>query len=160
MAGTTIPDALSPLRGEPGRFVDPQGDPLERSRRANRRILVGFAVAVQAARRGSFGVAALAIARCTAQLHDVQRLDALHLYPAIARRFADDVETTAAVAAMRRDANAHARHFLRLVDGLFTRARPGMPPPEVLAEAEQALSAYLAGKESQLYRFYGLAVHR
>lgn len=136
---------------EPARAV------LERLRRENRQALVSFSVALHAARRNAFDVAALAIARCSRQLHDIQRQEALHLYPVIARRLVDDADTTAAVTAMRRDANAHVRHFLRLVDGLFTRSRPGMPSVALIEEAEHTLSAYFAGKEGHVYRFYALA---
>ncbi|MGN6518741.1 MAG: hypothetical protein ACTHK2_04870 [Dokdonella sp.] len=125
-------------------------------RRSNRELLMSYAVALHAGRRGSLGAAALANARCARQLHDVQRTEALRLYPTIARRMADDPEGAATVTSLRREANALARHFLRLTEGLFSRARPGMPPDSIVDEARAVLQRYLDEKETRLYRFYAL----
>jgi hypothetical protein len=138
----------TPLRYEPGL--------LDRLRRANRELVMSYSVALHAGRRGSREAAALAITRCARQLHDVQRTEALKLYPTIARHMADDPEGAAAVTLLRREANALARHFLRLVEGLFSRTRPGMPPDSLVDEAQNALQRYLAEKETHLYRFYAL----
>lgn len=148
MLGATMLGSVESRR----RQADPVPVHLEHSRRANRRILVGFSVALQAARRGAFDVAALAMSRCEMQLHEVQRFKALHLYPVIARRCADDADAAEVVAAKRREANAMLRHFLNLVEGLYTPARPRMPDPVLIAKAERALAAYFAGKEAHLYR--------
>ncbi|HEU4664002.1 MAG TPA: hypothetical protein VFS55_08225 [Dokdonella sp.] len=129
---------------------------IDELRRANREAMMSYSVALHAARRGSFEAAALAISRCARQLHDVQRTEALRLYPTIARRMAGDPEGAAAVAALRRDANALVRHFMRLVEGLFSRARPGMPSEALIEEARAVLQRYLVEKESHLYRFYAL----
>ena len=138
----------TPLRHDPGL--------IDELRRANRELMMSYSVALHAGRRGSFEAAALAITRCARQLHDVQRTEALRLYPTIARRTVDDPDGAAAVASLRREANALARHFIRLVEGLFSRARPGMPPEPLLDEARGVLQRYLDEKESRLYRFYAL----
>lgn len=144
--------------GAGARTVSLRHDPrlIDELKRANREAMMSYSVALHAGRRGSFDAAALAISRCARQLHDVQRTEALRLYPTIARRMANDPEGAAAVAALRRDANALVRHFMRLVEGLFSRARPGMPSEELIADARSVLQKYLAEKESRLYRVYAL----
>ncbi|MBA8883420.1 hypothetical protein [Dokdonella fugitiva] len=141
-------DWSAPWRHDPGL--------IEELRRANRGLMMSYSVALHAGRRGSFEAAALAISRCVRQLHEVQRTEALRLYPTIARRLADDVEGAATVTSLRREANALARHFMRLVEGLFSRGRPGMPPAALVDEARAVLQRYLDEKESRLYRFYAL----
>jgi hypothetical protein len=138
----------TPLRHEAGL--------LDQLRSANQELLMSFRVALHAGRRGLFDAAALAISRCTQQLHAVQRLEALRLYPPISRRMSEDPETAAMVTSLRREANGLARRFMRLTEGLFTPLRPGMPSDAVVSEAESVLRRYLVEKESRLYRFYAL----
>ena len=136
------------LRHEPGL--------LGQLRRANRELLMSYSVALHAARRGSFAAAALAISRCAQQIHAVQRLEALKLHPPISRCLASDAEMLTTVSSLRREANALARRFLRITEGLFGGPVRRMPDATVTIEAEELLKRYLEQKELHLYRFYAL----
>lgn len=136
------------LRHEPGL--------LGQLRRANRELLMSYSVALHAARRGSFAAAALAMSRCAQQVHAVQRLEALKLHPPISRCLASDAETLTTVSSLRREANALARRFLRISEGLFSGPKRRMPDVAVTMEAEALLKRYLELKELKLYRFYAL----
>jgi hypothetical protein len=138
----------TPLRHEPGLLGE--------LRRANRELLMSYSVSLHAARRGSFAAAALAMSRCAQQIHAVQRLEALKLHPPISRCLASDPETLTTVSSLRREANALARRFLRLTEGLFGGPRRGVPDVAVTIEAEALLQRYLEQKEQHLYRFYAL----
>lgn len=137
----------TPLRHEPGLLGE--------LRRSNHELLMSYAVASHAAQRGSFAAAALAISRCARQIHAVQRLEALRLYPPISRCMANDPETMTTVSGLRREANALARRFLRLTEGWYG-APQALPSAATTAEAQALLKRYLAQKESRLYRFYAL----
>jgi hypothetical protein len=138
----------TPLRHEAGL--------LAQLRRANHELLMSFSVALHASRRGSRDAAQLAISRCMQQIHAVQRLEALRLYPPISRRMTADPDSAAMVTSLRRESNAHVRRFLRLAEGLFSSTPKGTPVESVASEAEAVLRRYLVEKESRLYRFYAL----
>lgn len=138
----------TPLRHEPGL--------LGQLRQANRELLMSYSVALHAARGGSFAAAALAMSRCAQQIHAVQRLEALKLHPPISRCLASDAEMLSTVSSLRREANALARRFLRITEGLFHAPHRCMPDAAVTIEAEALLKRYLVQKEQHLYRFYAL----
>jgi hypothetical protein len=138
----------TPLRHEPCL--------LGQLRRANHELLMSYSVSLHAARRGSFAAAALAMSRCAQQIHAVQRLEALRLHPPISRCLAGDPDTLTTVSGLRREANALARRFLRLIEGLFGGPRRAMPDAALTIEAEALLKRYLMQKERHLYRFYAL----
>ena len=138
----------TPLRHEHGL--------LGQLRRANRELLMSYSVALHAARQGSFAAAALAMSRCAQQIQAVQRLESLELHPPISRCLASDAETLTTVSTLRREANALARRFLRIAEGLFSGSRRSMPDVAVTIEAEALLKRYLEQKELHLYRFYAL----
>jgi hypothetical protein len=164
MAGLTVGNvAAIAARGDGGRETFTSSTPLRHEpgllgqlRRANRELLMSYSVALHAARRGSLAAAALAMSRCTQQIHAVQRLEALKLHPPISRCLANDPETLTTVSSLRREANALARRFMRLTEDLFGGPMRRMPDAAVTIEAGAVLKRYLAQKELHLYRFYAL----
>lgn len=124
--------------------------------RANLELRTLFSIAAQACRDASFESAADALNRCMQKLRDVQRLEALRLYPVLAHQASGNSNSAATVAYLRLRAHTLARRFLRLCENLMVACRAHSPDPENFSEAGAALDAYISAKELQLYEAYTL----
>lgn len=122
--------------------------------RANLELRTLFSIAAQASRDGLFDAGADALNQCMQKLRDVQRLEALRLYPVLASQAASDSNSAATVAYLRLRAHTLARRFLRLCESLMVSYRARTPKEADIAEAGVALDTYVSAKELQLYQAY------
>jgi hypothetical protein len=122
--------------------------------RANLELRTLFSIGAQASRDLSFQPAADALNRCMQKLREVQRLEALRLYPVLAHQAAGDSNSAATVAYLRLRAHTLARRFLRLCENLMVKCRAGSPIQGDFVEAGSALDGYISAKELQLYQAY------
>ena len=122
--------------------------------RSNLELRALFAIAAQGSCDSRFDPAADALCQCMQKLRDVQRLEALRLYPVLAHHAASDSNSAATVAYLRLRAHTLSRRFLRLCESLMVACRAHSPDQADFAEANAALDAYISSKELQLYQAY------
>jgi hypothetical protein len=122
--------------------------------RANFELRTLFSIAEQASRELKFDSAANAMSQCVQKLRDVQRLEALRLYPVLAHQAASDSNSAATVAYLRLRAHTLSRRFLRLCESLMASSRDRSLREAELAEAGTALDNYISAKELQIYQAY------
>ena len=122
--------------------------------RANLELRTLFSIAAQAGRDNLFDAAADALAQCMQKLREVQRLEALRLYPVLAHQAASDSNSAATVAYLRLRAHTLSRRFLRLCESLMISYRAHAPKDADIAEAAAALDTYVSAKELQIYQAY------
>jgi hypothetical protein len=123
--------------------------------RANLELRTLFAIAAQASDDALFDAAADALLNCMTKLREVQRLEALRLYPVLGHQASGNANANATVAYLRLRTHTLARRFLRLSEGLTSacRARQRVEA-SAFAEARVALGGYIEAKELQLYEAY------
>lgn len=123
--------------------------------RANLELRTLFAIAAEASESTSFDAAADALLNCMAKLREVQRVEALRLYPVLTHQASGNANASATVAYLRLRTHTLARRFLRLSENLAAacRARRRVDAP-AFAEARSALDGYIEAKELQLYEAY------
>ena len=122
--------------------------------RANLELRTLFSIAAQACNDASFDAAAEALGKCMHKLREVQRLEALRLYPVLAHQASDDANAGASVAYLRLRTHTLARRFLRLTETLVAACRVRRPAVSDFVEAKSALDNYINTKELQLYEAY------
>ena len=122
--------------------------------RANLELRTLFSIGAQASRDNQFDSAADVLSQCMQKLRDVQRLEALRLYPVLAYQASRDSNSAATVAYLRLRAHTLARRFLRLCESLMTTCRAHSLHDASFAEAGVALDQYVSAKELQLYQAY------
>jgi len=164
---SNVVDSLVPARAkendEPFTWTTPiRHDPflIAQLERANLELRTLFSIAAQARSDAKFDVAADVIVNCMLKLREVQRLEALRLYPVLAHHAANDQDAGASVAYLRLRTHTLARRFLRLSEGLVGACRSGQPSRLAAAtfdEAAAVLDNYISAKELQLYGAYALA---
>jgi len=143
------PEALTwstPIRHDPFLIAQLQ--------RANLELRALFSIAAQASRQSQFESAADALSQCMQKLREVQRLEALRLYPVLAHQAANNSNSAATVAYLRLRAHTLARRFLRICENLMVTCRAHSPKQADFAEAGSALDNYVSAKELQLYQAY------
>ena len=157
-------DVVEALSGE----IQPQGqqpftwttpvrhDPflIAQLQRANFELRTVFSIAEQASRELKFASAADALNRCMQKLREIQRLEALRLYPVLAHQAASDSNSAATVAYLRLRAHTLSRRFLRLCESLIASGRARSLGETEFAEASTALDNYISAKELQIYQAY------
>jgi len=126
--------------------------------RANFELRTLFSIAEQASRELHFESAADALNQCVQKLRDVQRLEALRLYPVLSHQAASDSNSAATVAYLRLRAHTLARRFLRMCESLMASSRARSLRETDLAEAGAALDNYISAKELQIYQAYSFTV--
>ena len=122
--------------------------------RANLELRTLFSIAAQASRTHSPEPAADALSQCMQKLRDVQRLEALRLYPVLAHHASGDSNSAATVAYLRLRAHTLSRRFLRLCESLMISCRSHTSEEREFADAGKALDDYVNAKELQLYQAY------
>lgn len=122
--------------------------------RANLELRALFSIAAQVSRDLQFESAADALSQCMQKLREVQRLEALRLYPVLAHQAAGNSNSAATVAYLRLRAHTLSRRFLRLCEHLMVTCRAHSPKDSDFAEAGSALDNYVSAKELQLYQAY------
>jgi hypothetical protein len=122
--------------------------------RSNLELRALFSIAAQGSRDSQFESAADALSQCMQKLREVQRLEALRLYPVLAYQAGGNSNSAATIAYLRLRAHTQARRFLRLCEGLMVTCRSHSPKGEDFAEAGSALDNYISAKELQLYQAY------
>jgi hypothetical protein len=122
--------------------------------RANLELRTLFSIAAQASRMHSPEPAADALNQCMQKLREVQRLEALRLYPVLAHHASGDSNSAATVAYLRLRAHTLSRRFLRLCENLMVNCRAHTPNESDFADAAKALDDYVNSKELQLYQAY------
>lgn len=146
-----------PAGAEPFTWTTPiRHDPflITQLQRANLELRTLFAIAAQASRGHSFEAAADALNQCMHKLREVQRLEALRLYPVLAYQAAGNSNSAATVAYLRLRAHTLSRRFLRLCESLMVGCRAHASNEQEFAEAGKALDDYVNAKELQLYQAY------
>lgn len=146
-----------PERAEPFTWTTPiRHDPflIAQLQRANLELRTLFSIAAQACRTHSPEPAADALSQCMQKLRDVQRLEALRLYPVLAYHASGDSNSAATVAYLRLRAHTLSRRFLRLCENLMVGCRAHSTQEGDFAEAGKALDDYVNAKELQLYQAY------
>ena len=123
---------------------------IERLVAANDRLRAAFARLVDAWPGADEAVAAAA-GHCAHELHALNRVEALRLYPVIARQFAAQPEALEAFTKRRLAVYGHGRKLLRFLEG--ATARHAADSGELRAAVE-FLGRYVAEKQSQLYPLY------
>ena len=88
------------------------------------------------------------------KLREIQRLEALRLYPVLAHQAATNSNSAATVAYLRLRAHTLSRRFLRLCESLMVNCRARSLKEPDLVEAGTALDNYISAKELQLYQAY------
>jgi hypothetical protein len=126
--------------------------------RANLELRTLFSIAAQACSDASFDAAANALTNCMSKLRDVQRVEALRLYPILAHQAGSDSNAGATVAYLRLRTHTLARRFLRLGETLVASCRARKPAIADFVEAKSALDGYISVKETQLYEAYAASV--
>jgi hypothetical protein len=125
--------------------------------RANLELRALFSIAAQASVDSAFEAAADALANCVHKLREVQRLEALRLYPVLSHQASGSSNAAATVAYLRLRAHTLARRFLRLSEELIAAARARrLADVAAYTEARSALDSYIEAKELQLYEAYAL----
>jgi hypothetical protein len=122
--------------------------------RANLELRTLFSIAAQGSRESSFDAAAGALNQCMQKLREIQRLEALRLYPVLAHQASGDSNSAATVAYLRLRAHTLSRRFLRLCESLIASSRDRSLRETDLAEAGTALDNYISAKELQIYQAY------
>lgn len=122
--------------------------------RANLELRTLFSVAAQASRDSQFESAADALSRCMQKLREVQRLEAMRLYPVLAYQAAGNANSAATVAYLRLRTHTLSRRFLRLCENLMVTCRSRSPGGHGFVEAGTALDDCISAKELQLYQAY------
>ena len=146
-----------PEGAEPFTWTTPiRHDPflIAQLQRANLELRTLFSISAQAVRDHSFDSAADALNQCMQKLRDVQRLEALRLYPVLAYQATGDANSAATVAYFRLRAHTLSRRFLRLCESLMVSCRAHLSDPQDFTEAGKALDDYVNAKELQLYQAY------
>jgi len=136
----------TPIRHDP--FLVPQ------LQRANFELRTLFSIAEHASRESQFSSAADALSQCMQKLREIQRLEALRLYPVLAHQAATNSNSAATVAYLRLRAHTLSRRFLRLCESLMVNCRARSLKEPDLVEAGTALDNYISAKELQLYQAY------
>jgi len=136
----------TPIRHD--RFLIPQ------LQRANFELRTLFSIADHASRDLQFDSAADALGQCVQKLREVQRLEALRLYPVLAHQAESDPNSAATIAYLRLRAHTLARRFLRLCESLMASTRARLLQETELVEAGSALDNYISAKELQIYQAY------
>jgi hypothetical protein len=125
--------------------------------RANLELRMLFSIAAQGSRESSFDAAADALTQCMQKLREVQRLEALRLYPVLAHQASSNSNSAATVAYMRLRVHTLSRRFLRLCESLIASSRAKSLRTTDLTEAGTALDTYISAKELQIYQAYSAA---
>ena len=159
-----LSDVVDALKGEtqaegpePFTWTTPiRHDPflIAQLQRANLELRTLFSIAAQASRDAAYETAADALGQCMQKLREVQRLEALRLYPVLAHQAAGDSNSAATVAYLRLRAHTLSRRFLRLCETLIVTCRAHTLREGGFAEAGRALDDYVNAKELQLYQAY------
>ena len=123
---------------------------IERLVAANDRLRAAFARVVDAG-RGTPEELSDAARHCQHELHALNRIEALRLYPVIARQFATQPEALDAFTKRRLTVYGHGRKVLRFLEGVV--ARRCVDAGELRSSIE-FLQRYVAGKQAQLYTLY------
>ena len=123
---------------------------VERLVAANDRLRAAFARVVESWQGAPDDVAAAA-QLCAHELHALNRLEALRLYPAIARQFAAQPAALEAFTKRRLAVYGHGRKLLRFLEAAV--ARRSIDAGELRAAVE-FLQRYVAEKQAQLYTLY------
>jgi hypothetical protein len=136
----------TPIRHDPSLIAQLQ--------RANLELRALFSIAAQVSRDSQFEPAADALSQCMQKLREVQRLEALRLYPVLAHQAASNKNSAATVAYLRLRAHTLSRRFLRLCENLMVTCRAHSPKDTDFVETGSALDNYVSAKELQLYQAY------
>jgi hypothetical protein len=152
---STIPTAV---RGEvPISWSSPvEYDPalLDRLRAAHVDLLAAVVELNAAVEAGREDATSLAAHRCLSELHGLQRLESMQLYPVIARSCAANAEDAHLLATLRHEIHALGRKFLRLLEeGLYHEPDMGWPASQRML-ASAMLSRYVSEKETYLFPMY------
>lgn len=123
--------------------------------RANLELRTLFSIGAQASADASFDAAANALLNCMTKLREVQRLEALRLYPVLGHQAAGNANASATVAYLRLRTHTLARRFLRTCERLMGACRERQRiDSSAFDEARVALGSYIEAKELQLYEAY------
>ena len=129
-----------------------QFDPglIERLVAANDRLRAAFARVVEAWQSAD-GELAAAAAHCAHELHALNRIEAMRLYPVIARRYAAQPAALDAFTRRRLAVYGHGRKLLRFLEGTAAR---GSADTAGMRAAVGFLGRYVAEKQAQVYTAY------
>jgi hypothetical protein len=123
---------------------------IERLVASNDRLRAAFARVVEAWQGAPDHVVAAA-ERCAHELHALNRVEALRLYPVIARQFAGKPAALDAFTRRRLAVYGHGRKLLRFLEAAIAGRRVDAGE---LRAAVEVLGRYVAEKQAQLYTLY------
>jgi hypothetical protein len=96
------------------------------------------------------------VRECADQLHDLRRIEALRLYPVIARSFGPDPAAQQLASQSRLAMMGLVRRVLRLFDELVRAIRNGAEIPAAAHRVATALTEYRRRNEGEMYPMYDL----
>ena len=126
----------------------------DRLRRAHAELLLTADLLVEAAERRACGAVADAARSCVEQMHALNRLEALRLYPAIALRYESDPAGFSVFTRARLEVNILGRRFLRLIESCLAEGIEGALGVSDAHLAIALLRRYVQEKQARVYPPY------
>ena len=129
----------------------------DRLKRAHAELMLTADLLAEAAERHATGAVADAARSCAEQMHALNRLEALRLYPVIALRYESDPAGFSAFTRARLEVNILGRRFLRLVESCLADGIEGALGVSDARLAIALLRRYVEEKQARVYPPYAPA---
>ncbi len=126
---------------------------LEKLAGLHEKIRATFARIGASAKLGATAATADAVRACIAELHELNRLESLRLYPVIARQLGTQPGAMAEFTKLRLSVYGVGRKFLRVLEGAVSGVE-GVIGAADLCLAATLLERYIGEKQAKLYPLY------